>query len=179
MENLTDVNTNDNHKRSFTNAPLIHLTRVLSVPIEWIWKAWSDPDTIKEWWGPTGYSCHNAQIDFRVGGRYLLDMHGPDGSVIWSTGIYEEIIPYRKIVCTDQFSDSAGNPIAAETLGMPGQWPSKLYMTLEFEQQVDGQVKMTICHEGIPAEAHNDCVTGWTQTIDKLQKIVNDNNLKS
>jgi uncharacterized protein YndB with AHSA1/START domain len=94
------------------------------------------------------------------------------GQVIWGTGTYEEIIPFQKIVYTDQFSDESGNPITPKEAGMPSwEGPGLTYVTVEFESRA-GNTVMTLTHEGIPKAIHDDCVSGWTSSIDKLQMLV-------
>ncbi len=166
------INSHSEHKSSSEHLPLVKITRSYRAPIEWVWRAWSDPEIIKQWWGPTRYTSKYAESDFRVGGKYLFDMEAPDGTITWSTGIYEEIIPYKKIVCTDSFSDEDGNIILGNDLGMRGNWPRKLYVTIEFEKIEDDQTKIVISHEGIPKEMHDDCVNGWNQSLDKFLEVV-------
>src|SRR4030095_6717295 len=52
-------------------------TRVFDAPIAQVWKAWSDPELIKKWWGPDRFACPLAKIDFRVGGTSLVCMLAP------------------------------------------------------------------------------------------------------
>jgi uncharacterized protein YndB with AHSA1/START domain len=172
----TSPNTTETEQgKSLEASPLVEVTRTFRAPVERVWNALSDPELIKQWWGPTNFTAPNAETDFRVGGKYLFSMQGPDGKVIWSGGDYKEIIPDKKIVCTDHFSDKDGNPITANEAGMTGDWPKDLYITIELESIGPDQTKMAISHEGIPAEMHDDCVKGWSESVDKLQKLVERN----
>src|SRR6187431_194380 len=96
----------------------ILIKRTFDLPLDTVWKAWSEAESLQEWWGPEGFSCPSCTIDFRVGGKYLASMKGPDGKEIWSTGVYKEIIPFKTIVCTDNFADSKGNVVPASYYGM-------------------------------------------------------------
>lgn len=170
-----EENSLDSHReynKQFEQVPIIEITRILRAPLEWIWKAWTDPEILKQWMGPKEYVTKNAKNDFRVGGKYLFDMEAPDGKVTWSTGVYEKIIPNKKLVFTDQFADKDGNVISANAIGMPGDWPEKCYVTVELEKIAGDQIKMTLTHEGIPQEMRDDCVEGWNQTLDKFQETV-------
>jgi uncharacterized protein YndB with AHSA1/START domain len=53
------------------------VSRELDVPPEEAWRAWSDPDQVRRWWGPTGFTCARADLDFRVGGTSLVTMRAP------------------------------------------------------------------------------------------------------
>lgn len=160
------------NEQIFSNSLPVELSRVFQAAVEQVWKAWTEVDLIKQWWGPKDFSCPDARIDFREGGKYNFAMQGPDGKVIWSGGVFEEIIPYQKIAYTDSFTDKNGKVVSSSEYGMPGEWPEALYVTLTFEKLGDGSTKMHLYHEGIPKEMHDDCVEGWSQSIDKMQRLV-------
>lgn len=157
---------------NLTESPPVVITRFFNAPLESVWQAFSNEELVKQWWGPEIYTCPDAKIDFRVGGKSLLAMQDPKGDVVWSGGVYTEIEPYKKIVTTDHFADEKGNAITAKEVGMPGQWPLDCLITIEFSDGNEEQVKIMINHEGIPKEMHDDCVEGWNSSIDKLQRLV-------
>lgn len=146
----------------------ITIKRTFNLPLSTVWKAWIDPESCKKWWAPEEFTCPSCTIDFKVGGNYLNSMKGPDGIEIWSTGTYKEIIPLKKIVSTDNFSDSKGNIVPASYYKMPGEWSSELLVTVEFEE-VDGKTNMHLQHSGLPAEIADDCIKGWQSMFDKLE----------
>lgn len=151
--------------------PTIRLERIFAAPAERLWKAWAEPELVKQWWGPTDFTCPEAKSDFRVGGQYLYAMKGPDGTTTWSGGVFKEISPEKKLVYTDQFTDESGNAVAASVYGMDGDWPEGV-VTITFEALDDEECRMQLVHDGIPAKWHDDCVQGWELTLDKLQKLV-------
>ncbi|MEK6775078.1 MAG: SRPBCC domain-containing protein [Bdellovibrionota bacterium] len=176
MDQNTTQTTTTNHKMNLPTAPLVEVVRIFHAPVERIWNAWYDAELVKQWWGPHGYTSPSAKIDFRVGGKFLLAMKSPDGSVIWSTGVYEEIVPNEKIVCTDSFADENGNIVSPSDIDATmSNMPERLYITIEFQHVNLDQTKMVISHEGIPLEMHDDCVRGWAGSIDKLQQLVERN----
>src|SRR5512143_766237 len=85
------------------------ITRIFNAPRERVWKAWTDPEHLKKWWGPKTFTCPAAKMDFRVGGKYLFCMRSLEGQDFWVAGIYKEIVVNTKIVYTDSFSDEKGN----------------------------------------------------------------------
>jgi len=147
----------------------ISITRTFNLPLKTVWEAWAEPEQCKKWWGPKDYTCPHVSIDFKVGGKYLSCMRSNEGKEYWSTGTYLEIIPLKKIVLSDHFADSSGNVVPASDYGMPGKWPDELIITVTVEEE-DGKTKLTLNHEGIPEVMHDDCVTGWQQSFDKLEK---------
>jgi uncharacterized protein YndB with AHSA1/START domain len=146
------------------------LTRVFNLPVSKVWAAWTDPETCKKWWGPKDFTCPYSAIDLKVGGKYLSCMRSANGDEYWSTGTYKEIIPNKKLVLTDSFSDNKGNVIPASELNMPGEWPLELQVTITLEEN-DGKTKMTLKHEGLPPEMLSDCETGWQESFDKLENL--------
>ena len=149
------------------------ITRILDAPRKLVWKAWTDVELFKKWWGPKDYTCPVSKMDFRVSGKYLHCMRSLDGQEYWSTGVYQEIIPMEKIVCTDSFADAQGNAISASEMGMPGDdWPSELHVTVTFED-LGTKTKMTLRHVGIPEGVMNEMTNaGWNQSFDKMNEAL-------
>ena len=149
----------------------IVINRVFNLPVSVVWLAWTDAEYFKKWWGPRGFTCPSSKMEARVGGKYLSCMRGPDGKEFWSTGVVKELIPERKLVVTDSFSDDKGNIKPASEYGMPGDWPKELLITVYLEE-ADGATKMKLKHQGIPNEMREDCIKGWNESFDKLEENI-------
>jgi uncharacterized protein YndB with AHSA1/START domain len=149
----------------------IVINRVFNLPVSVVWLAWTDAEYFKKWWGPRGFSCPSSKMEARVGSKYLNCMRGPDGKEYWSTGVVKELIPERKLVVTDSFSDDKGNIKPASEYGMPGDWPKELLITVYLEE-ADGATKMKLKHQGIPGEMREDCMKGWNESFDKLEENI-------
>ena len=147
------------------------INRVFSLPVHKVWQALTEAEQFKKWWGPKDFSCPSAKMEARVGGKYLACMRGPDGKEYWTTGVVKELTPEKKLVVTDNFSDEKGNIKSASEYGMPGDWPQQLLITFEL-QEADGATKLRLQHEGIPDEVHDECVKGWNESFDKLEKNI-------
>ncbi|HEV8507163.1 MAG TPA: SRPBCC family protein [Chitinophagaceae bacterium] len=74
------------------------ITKVLNAPIELVWKVWTDPDHIKNWWGPNGFTNTMFEMDLRPGGSWEFIMHGPDGTDYKNKSIFREIVKHKRIV---------------------------------------------------------------------------------
>ncbi len=148
------------------------ITRVFDAPRELVWKAWSDPELYKRWWGPKFFTCPAAKIDFRVGGKYISCMRSAQGHEFWSTGTYLEIVPFERIVYSDSFADENGNTVHASYYNMPGDdWPLELMVTVQLEDY-EGRTKMTLTHTGIPAGMMSEMTgQGWNESFDKMVEI--------
>jgi uncharacterized protein YndB with AHSA1/START domain len=149
----------------------IVINRVFNLPVSVVWLAWTDAEYFKKWWGPRGFTCPSSTMEAKVGGKYLNCMRGPDGKEFWSTGEVKELIPERKLVITDHFSDEKGNIKPASEYGMPGNWPKELLITVYLEE-ADGATKLKLRHQGIPDEMREDCIKGWNESLDKLEENI-------
>jgi len=153
-----------------TNGRTLVLERVFDAPVEKLWAAWTEPEQISKWWGPKDFGSPAAdnKIDLRVGGKCILCMLTPEGQKTYSGGIYQEIVPHKKIVITDNFMDAEGNVISATAYGMPADFPHEMLVTVTFED-LDGKTKLTIKHEGLPEGEMSDMTSaGWNESLDKL-----------
>ena len=74
------------------------ITRLLNAPRALIFKAWTDPVHLEQWYGPDGFITKTISMDFRVGGRWKFTMTGPDGTVFPNMVVYKEITPVERIV---------------------------------------------------------------------------------
>ena len=144
------------------------ITRIFDGPREDVWKMWTEPENIKKWWGPEGFTAPYAELDLREGGKYLYCMKGPDGKEYWSGGVFREVVPMEKIVATDSFMDKDGNIVPASTYGLSADYPPELLMTIMFEDEPDGRTKVTIRHLGHPAMDIENARNGWSTSLDKF-----------
>ena len=157
-----------NETKGKAKAGELVIARTFDAPRERVWKAWTDPEQAKRWWGPTGFTAPFIKIDFRVGGKYLFCMRSPDGKDYWSTGTYREIVPKQKFVATDSFADAKGNIVPASHYGMPAEIPLELVVTVTFED-LGGKTRMTLRHAGFPVGPHRDMAgQGWSESFEKL-----------
>lgn len=78
----------------------VSLRRVYPVGPEKVWRAWTDPQALSQWFGPGAASLTRAEIDLRVGGQYQLAFAGPDGGLNQLTGVYQEVTPFTRLVFT-------------------------------------------------------------------------------
>lgn len=158
----------------------INITRVFDAPRELVWKAWTDPAMVKQWWGPEGFDSPEAQIDLRPGGSYLYCMRGLEGdfkgSVNWSGGVYKEIVPNERLVLTDYFADEQGNKVNPTKYGFSADFPEESEVTVTFEEQ-DGKTKLNISYSPASAAAYDAMLKtgmqeGWSSSLDKLAAAV-------
>lgn len=149
------------------------ITREFDAPRELVWRAWSEPEMFKRWWGPEGYTAPVVEIDFRVGGKFLGCMRAPNGKDFWSTGTYLEIVEPERIVTTDSFADEKGNVVPASHYGFPEDHPTEMKVTVTFEDLGGDRTRMTLLHEGLPGGAMREGAgQGWSTSFDKLAAVL-------
>jgi uncharacterized protein YndB with AHSA1/START domain len=90
-----------------TNAPSdrdLVLTRLIDAPREKLYRAWTEPELLKQWFAPLPYTTPVAELDVRPGGASLVVMRGPDGVDMPNRGVYLEVVPNERLVVTDAFT---------------------------------------------------------------------------
>jgi uncharacterized protein YndB with AHSA1/START domain len=73
-------------------------TRILNAPRDLVWEVLTDPDHIKNWWGPNGFSLTTHKHEMRTGGQWNFIMHGPDGTDFQNRMVFDELVPKERIV---------------------------------------------------------------------------------
>ncbi|HEX2580712.1 MAG TPA: metalloregulator ArsR/SmtB family transcription factor [Dongiaceae bacterium] len=151
-------------------AEILTLTRTFHAPRETVFRAWTDPEHFKRWWGPRGFTVPYCTIDLRVGGKIHFCMRGESGPDIWCAGIYQEITPER-LVSTDFFSDKDGNRVSPLQYGMK-DFPEERLLTVTFIER-DGKTTLTLMHT-IPLDMARTmgADAGWGQSFDKLAEYL-------
>ena len=161
----------------------IIIKRIFDAPMEMVWRAWTEPELIKKWWGPEGFTAPSIKVDLRVGGKYIFAMHGPEDSEwdkdIYSAGIYKEIILNKKLVVTDYFSDENGNMITPADSGMENpDFPKESTVTVLFEDAGNGKTKLSIIYAKPETVAQYQAMLksgmkeGWNSSFNKLEEVV-------
>ncbi|SMO76071.1 SRPBCC family protein [Paracoccus laeviglucosivorans] len=79
------------------------LERVLNAPRAAIWRCWTEPALLEQWFCPKPWSVSDARIDLRPGGEFFTVMNGPGGERFENIGVFLDIVPGEKLVFTDAF----------------------------------------------------------------------------
>ena len=149
------------------------ISRTFDAPRELVWKAFTDPEHLKHWWGPRGFTVRAAKMDFRAGGSYHYCMRSPDGRDMWGKFVYREILTPERIVFINSFSDENGGLTRHP---MSPTWPLEMLSTLTFAEQ-QGTTTLTIRWSPYNAneaerktfeDGRQGMYQGWTGTLDQL-----------
>jgi uncharacterized protein YndB with AHSA1/START domain len=145
--------------------------RILDAPIDLVWKAWTDPEYVKRWWGPKYYTSPTCKIDLRVGGKYIFSMRAPQsqgGQDSYTTGVYKAIVPMERLEFTTSLSDKDGNKIDPALIGMPPDFPREIRTEVVFKAKGE-MTELTITEYDWPvSQMMVYSYAGMQQSIDKL-----------
>jgi uncharacterized protein YndB with AHSA1/START domain len=140
------------------------LTRVFDAPRELVFKAWTDPKRVAQWWRPRGFTNPVCELDVRPGGAIRIHMRGPDGTVYPMTGVYQEVVEPERIVFTSAALDAEGNALF------------ELLTTVTFAEQA-GKTKQILRARVIKRTAQaaqylKGMEAGWTQSLEYLAECL-------
>jgi uncharacterized protein YndB with AHSA1/START domain len=160
-------------KNAVNEVERMMVTRVFDAPRELVWKAWTDPKYVMQWWGPHGFTTPVCEMDFRVGGKFLYCMKTPDGQEFWNGGEYHEIVLHEKIVSSMYFADSKGNKVEPEQYGIEHEAIEGAYDVTLFEDIGNGQTRLTfIGNEAMQDAIKSGQLEGMKQILDKAAAII-------
>jgi uncharacterized protein YndB with AHSA1/START domain len=143
--------TNEKEAVSATANRGLTITRLINAPRKLMWEVWTNPEHIKNWWGPNGFTNTIFAMDVKNGGVWDFIMHGPDGTDYKNRNIFAEIVKPEKIVY-DHVSDP------------------KHRATITFEEQGNKTLlTMTMIFE--TAESKEECVKTYKADIGLIQNI--------
>lgn len=88
----------------------LHITRLFKAPRQLVWRAWTEPELLDQWWAPRPYQAKTKSMDFREGGVWLYYMLSPEGDKHWCRADYHKIIIENLYTASDAFCDEDGTP---------------------------------------------------------------------
>jgi uncharacterized protein YndB with AHSA1/START domain len=163
----------DEHVAGTGTSRAFVISRVFDAPRDLVWKAHSEFEGLKHWWGPKGFTWVTGTLDFRPGGMFHYQLRSPNGQEMWGRFVYREIVKSQRIVSVSSFSDPKGG-ITRHFLSP--EWPAEMLNTATFAEE-DGKTTLTINSVAINATAHERKIFedgfasmhgGFTGTLDQL-----------
>jgi uncharacterized protein YndB with AHSA1/START domain len=144
----------------------LELDREVDVPADLVWRAWTTPELVTQWFAPKPYETSHCEIDLRPGGRFHTVMRSPEGEENANTGCYLEVVPNERLVWTTALGPGF-RPHAAD-----------LAMTVVLELTPTGsggtRYRAVVLH-GAPEDAkqHADMgfAEGWGAALDQLVAV--------
>jgi uncharacterized protein YndB with AHSA1/START domain len=163
--------------KEFVEKRVFIISRVFNAPRELVWKAFTEPERMKQWWGPKGCSVGHAKMDLRPGGEYHYSMRTPDSKEMWGKFVYREIVKPEKMVFVNSFSDEKGGLTRHP---MNPSWPLEMLSTFTFREQ-DGKTTFSVEWSPLsPTESELKTFEegtasmnqGWSGTLDQLNEYL-------
>ncbi len=142
----------------------ITITRVFDAPRTLVFKAWTDPTMLAQWWGPKGFTNPVCEFEAKIGGAIRIHMRAPDGNIYPMNGEIRDIVPPERLVFTNNALDEAGNRV---TEGLT---------TVTFAEE-GGKTRFTLHTRGAAMVEKavpylQGMEYGWGQSIDKLEALL-------
>ena len=145
----------------------LRITRTLAAPRELVFRAWTEPNSLKNWWGAgADFSTPIAEVDLRVGGKYRLGMQAPDSDHPYIVGgTYREVQPPEKLVYTWTWEHDA-DP------GDSNFTPAETLVTVEFHD-LGGKTEVVLTHEFFTdVNMRDQHSQGWTGCLEQLATLL-------
>lgn len=141
------------------------LERIIDVPRELVWKAWTQPEHVKVWFTPRPWTVTDCEIDLRPGGMFRTTMRSPEGKEFPNVGCYLEVVPNERLVWTDAL--------------LPGYRPSEnpfftAVVTMEKHGKGTRYVAIAIHRDEAGRKSHEEMGfhDGWGKALDQLVAYV-------
>ncbi len=160
-----------------TLTPLI-ITRIFDYPRDQVWDAFTNGESLAQWWGPKGGDTTTERFTFAPGEMFLYVMRNKQGMEMWGRFIYQEIEPKDRFTYVSSFSDPDGGLTRAPF--WDGQFPLEVMNEITFED-LDGKTRVTL--RGAPIRAteaeevffhsvHASMQGGFGNTLDQLTEFL-------
>ena len=147
------------------------LERILDAPRDLVWKAWSDPEHMRQWWAPRPYQTPEIEMELRPGGRFFTRMTGPDGFDSAGEGCFLEVVPGERIAWTNAL---VGGYRPAGAIEDCGGFPFTAIVTLEATADGKTRYRAVAMHRNdAEREIHEKMgfQDGWGTCADQLAEV--------
>jgi uncharacterized protein YndB with AHSA1/START domain len=174
------MNSQISHLKANFNPELdLILERVLDVPREKIWAAWTTPELLLPWFCPLPWKTVECEIDLRPGGRFYTVMQSPEGQKFPNLGCYLEIIPNQKLVWTNALEPDF-RPMKQREAS-PGHECAEFLMTAVLLLEAQGNhtkyTAIAMHQDAKNRKQHEDMgfEAGWSACADQLVAMIKGN----
>lgn len=131
------------------------IERIFEAPVALLYRVWTQPEHLVKWWSPKAFTPLSITHDLVVGGTYRYGVLRPDGNEVWMTGVFQEIVPEKRIVMTFRWESGAHD---VDNL-----------ITVTFLSLASGRTMLRFHQTPFKTVAgRDDHVVGWNGVLDKL-----------
>ncbi len=151
-------------------------TRVVHAPLDRVWRAWTERESLQRWFGPAGVTMPTCTLDLRPGGIFHYAMQPPVGDTFWGLWVFREIVPRARLVFDSSFADAQGGAVRHP---MAPTWPLRMLTEVTFAEHAGIGHGTTVVVRSTPLDAsdderrafqagHDSMRQGWSGTFDRL-----------
>ena len=153
------------------------LVRVLDAPADAVFRAWTEVEALRLWWGPKGFAMESCTLDLRPGGLFHYCLRAPGGAEMWGKFVYREVRRPDRLAFVVSFSDKDANNVRHP---MAADWPLEILSTVTFTEH-EGKTTMTMTAEALGASekelamfvgGFDSMRGGWGGTIQQLEEFL-------
>lgn len=148
--------------------------RVFDAARDLVWRAWTDVEQLKLWWGPKGFTVTFARLELRPGGVFHYGLKSPTGEAMWGRFLFREVVAPERLVYVLSFSDEKGD-VARHR--QHESWPLQMLTTVTFAEEEGKRTRLTLRAAPLDAsesecrtflEGHDSMRAGFGATFDQL-----------
>lgn len=152
----------------------LEVTRIFNASVEEVWKIWTEPELVKQWWGPDQFICPFAEINFNEGKTSLICMQAPNefgGQVHYNIWNYTKIIHLQRIEFVMNLADKNGKKQNPKEVGMPNDFPEDIRTVVTFNSINSNETEMTVTENANFGQMTHFAKLGLEQSLDKATLI--------
>ncbi|TQV78058.1 SRPBCC domain-containing protein [Exilibacterium tricleocarpae] len=136
--------------------PEYTISRIVNAPIARVWRLWTEPDHLRHWFCPKGFTVLEVGIDAQVGGQWMTRMRSSDGGSHTTLGVFREVIEAERLVFTQSWEGSEHHSIITVTLKESGDATEIVFNQAYLESEAS-------------RDSHAE---GWDEALDNLQRYI-------
>ena len=151
------------------------ISRIFEASVEEVWKMWTEPEYVMQWWGPDKFTCPLADIHFKEGETSLVCMKAPDefgGQASYSIWAYTKIILHQHIEFIQNLADKNGIKQKPTALGMPPDFPEDIRTVVTFKVIGTDKTEMTVTEYADFGQITHFAKLGLEQSLAKAALII-------
>lgn len=136
------------------HGPVLELSRWLDAPVARVFQAFTEPDLLRQWWGPKGFVIEEISFPAAVGQRYRVSLRGPEGEHYEHVGVFTEVVPAERLSYTWQW---VAGPLQRQ----------EMLVELCFATE-DGGTRIDLRKSGFEDQSSRTAHAGWPKVFARL-----------
>ncbi len=140
------------------------ITRLIQAPRAAVWRCWTEPELIKQWFTPRPWTTPVVEVDLRPGGTSFMMFRGPNGEEFPNRGVYLEVVPQERLVFTDAYVEA----------WVPSAEPFMTAIASFADEDGGTRYSARVLHWSEEARARHEQMgfhEGWGKAADQLQDV--------